>query len=799
MQLARKVATYNRAAVTFQRLWRGHACRKQQQVLAKERKYLRRPKRDKDMSADMLLLRMSTAGDVSTEQLVKREKGKAGGLKGRFRMDPAKFRQGAGASHNAADEEMERISRAQDLMKRCLKRVAGEAAVRCFELWKTARQQAIEAAEREVEAPAMEAYEQATEELEREEWEAAAAQFALALKAGHPALWECNFLRGVACSRYGAADLAVKAFGAAIAAEGSRSAAWFNRGMSQMRLGLLEEAWADLKMTVKLDPFHSKAKEALKMLGKELQSEDRERKLPDIKRDGKAAYNVQVVGKYRVRPVAASKIKAFEEQAQLRQISGGATADRFLAEAGIARSGSFSTTISAAHHVPSAEETPPKTRNPDFSKPNYYSNPLGEIQQEFPVDAFNTDGDGDIDGDGDSDSEDEALLDVLGAFSAAEVELLDQGVLMKAEGDWEGVAEYVNEHAQLAAAPRRPRSAAAAAIANRAAEDPRVAYSAAEQDQVNAGLGMGMLRESGEQLIPIEHDGPSQEPVSDNPFALAPTASDEEDTEAAPDDRPATELVPLGAGAKADAEADEQAKALGTVIKRTAAECEAEWSRRVARYTAEGKWVGSGIDRRELNGRNTLEEAEIARQEMANRLRSLECHHLRSMAPSDPMKVYPRTNGAWFCDECGLPNPTGRMFHCSACDDYDLCAQCMRASKKATSSSGPNKWTRLQTDESLSNRVLGTAKANSRLAMGNLDLFGGGRTATVFNAYHNPYQNARVVHGVTMYSDPKRSTAGITHNRPIPGLDDELRAEERKKIAALGRAMRRRNSGLIKI
>ena len=147
MQLARKVATYNRAAVTFQRLWRGHACRKQQQVLAKERKYLRRPKRDKDMSADMLLLLMSTAGDVSTEQLVKREKGKAGGLKGRFRMDPAKFRQGAGASHNAADEEMERISRAQDLMKRCLKRVAGEAAVRCFELWKTARQQAIEAAE----------------------------------------------------------------------------------------------------------------------------------------------------------------------------------------------------------------------------------------------------------------------------------------------------------------------------------------------------------------------------------------------------------------------------------------------------------------------------------------------------------------------------------------------------------------------------------------------------------------------------------------------------------------------------
>ena len=38
MQLARKVATYNRAAVTFQRLWRGHACRKQQQVLAKARK-----------------------------------------------------------------------------------------------------------------------------------------------------------------------------------------------------------------------------------------------------------------------------------------------------------------------------------------------------------------------------------------------------------------------------------------------------------------------------------------------------------------------------------------------------------------------------------------------------------------------------------------------------------------------------------------------------------------------------------------------------------------------------------------
>ena len=54
---------------------------------------------------------------------------------------------------------------------------------------------AIELAEREVDAPAVEAYEKAMFEMDRGEWEAAGSYFGIALKANHPDKWECNFLR----------------------------------------------------------------------------------------------------------------------------------------------------------------------------------------------------------------------------------------------------------------------------------------------------------------------------------------------------------------------------------------------------------------------------------------------------------------------------------------------------------------------------------------------------------------------------------------------------------------------------
>jgi hypothetical protein len=48
------------------------------------------------------------------------------------------------------------------------------------------------------------------------EYEAAAANFGLAIKEGHLDLWECWFLRGLCCARYGAAEDGLAAFTSAI-------------------------------------------------------------------------------------------------------------------------------------------------------------------------------------------------------------------------------------------------------------------------------------------------------------------------------------------------------------------------------------------------------------------------------------------------------------------------------------------------------------------------------------------------------------------------------------------------------
>ena len=70
MILGKRDRTYEAAAVFVQARYRGYRIRK----LYRSSGSRRRKKRDKDMSADMLLLKMSTAGDVSTASLVQKEK-----------------------------------------------------------------------------------------------------------------------------------------------------------------------------------------------------------------------------------------------------------------------------------------------------------------------------------------------------------------------------------------------------------------------------------------------------------------------------------------------------------------------------------------------------------------------------------------------------------------------------------------------------------------------------------------------------------------------------------------------------
>ncbi len=763
MQLARKIVRYNWAATFVQARYRGYRLRKDFRRMGGFSK--RRPKRDKDLSADMLLLRAATAGDMTTSQLVAREKlgggssrsASAAKVKSRFRMDPTAFRKqglrGTGGVDLAAEVEARRLARVQELSKRCLRRLGGEAVAYCFDLWVELRNRAAVRAAREVDAPAMEAYEKATTEMERGEWEAAGSYFSLALKAGHPDIWECHFLRGIACSRYGSAEIAVKEFGLAIKASEHRSAAWFNRGVAQLRLGLLEEAFGDLKMTLKLEPGHRKAKETLQLVKEELAMESKANKLPNLKRDGKASYNVKVVGKYRVRPVSAQTLAAFAEAAQLKEDKGGAKAQRLLAAAGMGKSGSFATTISAAHHVQPhpGQGGGRKIGRPDFSWPDFNTNPLGEISQNFPVDPFNTTGDGlqDADGDGDIDDEDEQLFELLGEFSAEEVEWLDQAVMLKQVGDWEGVAAWINA---AALGKKKQRQQDRHKTLGASAAVPPLALEDRQQTRQNTTT------------------------TDARPHAGRPTASSSVAVSVSPD----------GKNEKQGA----AAAALREVVGRTAEECKAEWERRIDRYTANGTWVGHGLDRRALTGRTTAEEAMIAKQEMYKRLKTLECSHMTTMRQCNPQQVYSQTDGAWFCDECGLPNPVGRMFHCMACNDFDLCSSCMRTSNAnaaaATGTGGPNRWARVQADETLVGRVLDSGSTNAKGAnRGGLNLFSGERKRTAFASYQNPYSGAQVVHGVLRYPNTVRE---------IPGLDDALRAKEREKIAALGRVLRRRGS-----
>ena len=193
------IRRYDWAATFVQARYRGYRIRKLYRSSGKNR---RRKKRDKDMSADMLLLRMSTAGDVSTATLVQKEKqggSTAGGtgMRSRFRMDPGTFARkgGGGEGDLAAQDEVKRMAKVAELSKKCLHRLTGECVGNCFDLWIEARKRAIELAEREVDAPAVEAYEKATLEMDRGEWEAAGSYFGIAIKANHPDKWECNFLR----------------------------------------------------------------------------------------------------------------------------------------------------------------------------------------------------------------------------------------------------------------------------------------------------------------------------------------------------------------------------------------------------------------------------------------------------------------------------------------------------------------------------------------------------------------------------------------------------------------------------
>jgi hypothetical protein len=193
----------------------------------------------------------------------------------------------------------------------------------------------------------------------------------------------------------------------------------------------------------------------------------------------------------------------------------------------------------------------------------------------------------------------------------------------------------------------------------------------------------------------------------------------------------------------------------------------------------------------------------IARREMAARLRTLRCTHARTMRPVEqPAQVYPQTEGEWFCDECGLANPPGRMFHCGACDDYDLCAACMRqpANRALSSNNGDQgvlgaaKWASVQADEGLMSRVLGSRTANTRLAHGcTLDLLSGKRESTKQSAYANPFTGAVLVHGRMRYAGEAAGGTG-PRRRCIPGFLPGEREAQVRKLAMLRRAMQRRQT-----
>ena len=171
-----------------------------------------------------------------------------------------------------------------------------------------------------------------------------------------------------------------------------------------------------------------------------------------------------------------------------------------------------------------------------------------------------------LQGDGDVDDEDEAMFELLGEFSADEVEWLDQAVMMKQTGDWEGVAEWVNAAALAKRQPRRRNSAAALALEDR-------------QRQPTTTLSPTSSLQASPREVKSQHRLVNADSVA---VTVSPTGKKESQGAAA--------------------------SKLNEVVGRGAEECKSEWERRIDRYTAEGKWVGHGLDRRALTGRNTAEE-----------------------------------------------------------------------------------------------------------------------------------------------------------------------------------------------
>ena len=115
-------------------------------------------------------------------------------------------------------------------------------------------------------------------------------------------------------------------------------------------------------------------------------------------------------------------------------------------------------------------------------------------------------------------------------------------------------------------------------------------------------------------------------------------------------------------------------------------------------------------DRRVLKGIDSTQEARIAASELELRLAAVECTHgVGALRPCNRKTLYPQHGGVWHCDICGAEDDevVGIVFHCHTCDDYDLCAPCMRTR------GGGGRWGHLQADESLASRVLNQGTRNS--------------------------------------------------------------------------------------
>lgn len=138
---------------------------------------------------------------------------------------------------------------------------------------------------------------------------------------------------------------------------------------------------------------------------------------------------------------------------------------------------------------------------------------------------------------------------------------------------------------------------------------------------------------------------------------------------------------------------------------RSASECRSAWQRNRDRYTAAGHWVGytpaveariapdqgSSANSTSLHDNNrgdpSTEQISVepqTRSELIQRALARDCTH--DMRGADKNVAYADYGGEWYCDSCGEQNPTGRLFQCKICKDYDLCVQCMRAAGRATES-----------------------------------------------------------------------------------------------------------------